>query len=172
MSRDWLLYLDDLIAAAEKIGRLVAKHDMDTWRADEAAFDAVLFNLQVVGEAIKQLPEAQRNRLPQRHRSGPARLRDLIAHHSSPSTPRSSGTQLCSMCRCCWPKRCGCARKPRAAADRADPFLPPGGSGRGAASLEPERLDQLTLAVVPPPFDVHAAAAVLARAGPNGVAAR
>lgn len=81
MSRDWLLYLDDLIAAAEKIGRLVARHDLDTWRADEAAFDAVLFNLQVVGEAIKQLPEAQRNRLPLRHRSGPARLRDLIAHH-------------------------------------------------------------------------------------------
>ena len=48
MSRDWLLYLDDLIASAEKIGRLVAGRDLPTLHADEAAYDAVLFNLQVI----------------------------------------------------------------------------------------------------------------------------
>lgn len=49
MSRSWLLYLDDLIASAEKIGRLVDGHTFETFTADEAAFDAVLFNLQVIG---------------------------------------------------------------------------------------------------------------------------
>lgn len=54
---------------------------MPAFAADEAVFDAVLFNLQVVGEAIKQLPEPLRLRLTPAHRSAPARLRDLIAHH-------------------------------------------------------------------------------------------
>ncbi|MFM2119908.1 MAG: hypothetical protein RL722_1376 [Pseudomonadota bacterium] len=81
MSRDWLLFLDDLVASAEKVGRLTAGHDLWSWSANEAAHDAVLFNLQVIGEAIKQFPAEQLQRLPERQRTGPARLRDLIAHH-------------------------------------------------------------------------------------------
>lgn len=45
MSRSWLLYLDDLIGAAEKIGRLTGGRTREQFVADEAAFDAVLFNL-------------------------------------------------------------------------------------------------------------------------------
>lgn len=57
MSRSWLLYLDDLIASAEKVGRLTQRwSNAAHWAADEAALDAVLFNLQVIGEAIKKLP--------------------------------------------------------------------------------------------------------------------
>lgn len=48
MSRDGLLYLDDLIASAEKIGRLTRELDATQLAQDEAAFDAVLFNLQVI----------------------------------------------------------------------------------------------------------------------------
>ena len=79
MSRSWLLYLDDLIGSAEKIGRLVARHGFDSFHADEAAFDAVLFNLQVIGEAVKRLPEDVRHAMPEAV-YGPARMRDLIAH--------------------------------------------------------------------------------------------
>lgn len=81
MSRDWLLYLDDLIASAQKIGRMTAGLTQTEFVHDEAAFDAVLFNLQVIGEAIKRLPDEFRNQLPEAHRSAPARMRDLIAHH-------------------------------------------------------------------------------------------
>ena len=80
MSRDGLLYLDDLIASAEKIGRLTRELDATQLAQDEAAFDAVLFNLQVIGEAIKSLPEELVAHLSPIHRSAPARLRDLIAH--------------------------------------------------------------------------------------------
>ena len=66
MSRDWRLYLDDLIASAEKIGRLTGPHDFAT------------FNLQVIGESAKRLPDDVRARLPSMQGSGPARLRDLI----------------------------------------------------------------------------------------------
>lgn len=80
MSRDSLLYLDDLIAACEKIVRLTAARDLAAWQADEAAVDAVMFNLLVVGEAIKRLPGNVLVMLSTEYRSGPARLRDLIAH--------------------------------------------------------------------------------------------
>jgi uncharacterized protein with HEPN domain len=81
VSRSWLLYLDDLIESAEKIGRLVSGRTFDSFTADEAVFDAVLFNLQVIGEAIKRLPPDARDSMPAACGSDPARLRDLIAHH-------------------------------------------------------------------------------------------
>ncbi len=81
MSRDWLLYVDDIIASAEKIKRLLQGRTFDEFIADEAVFDAVLFNLQVIGEAAKNLPEIARASLPEVDWSGPARLRDFIAHH-------------------------------------------------------------------------------------------
>lgn len=80
MSRCALLYLDDLIAGAQKIQRLTAGTTASSWAADEAKFDAVLFNLQVIGESIKRLPDGARSRLSEPHCSGPARLRDLIGH--------------------------------------------------------------------------------------------
>jgi uncharacterized protein with HEPN domain len=76
-----MLYLDDLIASAEKISRFVSGKTVESFSADEAVFDAVLFNLQIIGEAVKQLPEDVRESVPGIAGSGPARLRDLIAHH-------------------------------------------------------------------------------------------
>ena len=52
MSRSALLYLDDLIASAEKIGRLTSSCSPQAFVTNEAVFDAVLFNLQVIGEAV------------------------------------------------------------------------------------------------------------------------
>lgn len=57
VSRDWLLYLDDVIDSAEKIQRFVRTATLDKFLADELLFDAVLYNLQVIGEAVKKLPD-------------------------------------------------------------------------------------------------------------------
>ncbi len=81
MSRDWLLYLGDLIESGEKIERFVSGRTFETFLAEEAIFDAVLFNLQVIGEATKKMPVEARSTLSEAGGSAPARLRDLIAHH-------------------------------------------------------------------------------------------
>jgi uncharacterized protein with HEPN domain len=52
VSRDWLLYLDDLIEAGEKVGRSVQGRSFEQFAGDAVVFDAVLFNLQVIGEAV------------------------------------------------------------------------------------------------------------------------
>ena len=79
MSRDWLLYLDDLIDSAEKIGRHLAGKTLESFTSDQMVFDAVLFNLHVIGEAAKKLPADARSTIPEADITGPARLRDLIA---------------------------------------------------------------------------------------------
>jgi len=58
MSRDWRLYRDELVEAAEKTARFVKGHSAGSLAADEARYDAVLFNLQVIGEAAKRLAGA------------------------------------------------------------------------------------------------------------------
>ncbi len=81
MSRDWLLYLDDLIDSAEKIQRFLQDRSFETFSSDEMLFDAVLFNLEVIGEAVKKLPEEAKSSVPDANWTGPARMRDLIARH-------------------------------------------------------------------------------------------
>jgi hypothetical protein len=49
VSRDCLLYLDDVIDSAENIQRFVRTATLDKFLADEMLFDAVLYNLQVIG---------------------------------------------------------------------------------------------------------------------------
>jgi len=80
VSRDWLLYLDDLIEAGEKVGRSVQGRSFEQFAGDDVVFDAVLFNLQVIGEAVKHLPDTARAAMPEVDWASPARLRDLIAH--------------------------------------------------------------------------------------------
>lgn len=80
MSRDWLLFLDDLVESAVKIVRLTAKRDFDAFVQDEGIFDAVLMNLLVIGEATKNLPREARAKMPGVDWSAVAGLRDIIAH--------------------------------------------------------------------------------------------
>jgi uncharacterized protein with HEPN domain len=88
VSRDWLLYLDDLIESAEKIQRFLQGRAVETFGADEMLFDAVLFNLEVIGEAVKKIPEEAKASAPEGDWIGPARMRDLIAHHYFAVDPR------------------------------------------------------------------------------------
>ena len=81
MSRDWLLFLDDLIDSAEKIRRFLQGRSFESFGSDPMLFDAVLFNLEVIGEAVKKLPDEAKATAPEGDWIGPARMRDLIAHH-------------------------------------------------------------------------------------------
>ena len=45
MSRDWRLYLDDMIVCCEKVTRYVGSSGRDEFLANELVYDAVLRNL-------------------------------------------------------------------------------------------------------------------------------
>jgi uncharacterized protein with HEPN domain len=51
MSRDYRLYLDDIVTSVAAIQDYVADYDYDQFAGDKKTVDAVLHNLAVIGEA-------------------------------------------------------------------------------------------------------------------------
>jgi uncharacterized protein with HEPN domain len=56
MSRDPLLYVEDIRDACRKVRRFVHGLTKEQFVADEMRFDAVVRNLEVIGEASGRLP--------------------------------------------------------------------------------------------------------------------
>jgi len=80
MSRDPRLYLDDIREACEKILRYSQGLDLDQFVQDEKTFDAVVRNLEIIGEATKHIPPEMRARYPNVEWHKIAGLRDIVAH--------------------------------------------------------------------------------------------
>jgi uncharacterized protein with HEPN domain len=64
VSRSWELFLRDMLEAARKVIRFTADRQLESFVADEMAYDATLRNLEVLGEAAKCIPEEVRLRHP------------------------------------------------------------------------------------------------------------
>jgi uncharacterized protein with HEPN domain len=56
MPRDFRVYLEDILGAISKIRRYTNGLSTQALAADEKTLDAVVRNLEVIGEAVKQLP--------------------------------------------------------------------------------------------------------------------
>ena len=80
MSRSWTLFLRDMVECARKIERFTGQRTLDEFVADEMAYDAVLRNLEVLGEAAKSIPQEVRERFPDVDWKRVAGLRDVLAH--------------------------------------------------------------------------------------------
>ena len=80
VSRELRLYLEDMLAACEKVLRLTRGLDLETLRADERTFDAVCWNLLVLGEAAKAVPDQMRAAHPAVEWRKVAGMRDVLAH--------------------------------------------------------------------------------------------
>lgn len=80
MSRDFRLYLEDMLNATEKALRYGEELTSETLEDEVMRFDAILFNLQIIGEAAKQVPDTLRREYPEIEWRKIAGLRDIIAH--------------------------------------------------------------------------------------------
>lgn len=52
--RDWTLYLKDILTSSEKILAYTKNMGRDEFFADSKTYDAVLRNLEIIGEAAKK----------------------------------------------------------------------------------------------------------------------
>jgi hypothetical protein len=78
--RDDHILLADIMVAIEKIQRYIAGYDKDRFLADERTIDAVVRNLEIVGEAVRQISDAFKQdhvKIPWHQMAG---LRNRIVH--------------------------------------------------------------------------------------------
>jgi uncharacterized protein with HEPN domain len=80
MSRDPLLYTDDILSSIAKIQRYTAGIDKETFFKDEKTFEAAVFNLQIIGEAAGKIPEKYRQTYSQIEWKKVVGLRNIIVH--------------------------------------------------------------------------------------------
>ena len=80
MSRDYGLHLDDMLIALEKVLRFTQGVDLARFVDDERTFDAVVRNLEIIGEAAKRIPAEVQASYPDVEWRSIAGLRDIVAH--------------------------------------------------------------------------------------------
>jgi uncharacterized protein with HEPN domain len=78
--RNHRILVEDVLLAIEKIGRFTAGMDQQTFLSDEKTIDAVARNLEIIGEAVRQLPDDFKNANPDIPWSQIGGMRNRIVH--------------------------------------------------------------------------------------------
>jgi len=78
--RDPYLYIEDILTSIKKIKRYTAGMSFEDFIRDEKTIDAVIRNLEVVGEAAKNVPEEIRQKYPRIPWKEVAGMRDRLIH--------------------------------------------------------------------------------------------
>ncbi len=80
MSRNWRLYLDDIVEAADLVLQFTAGMTQARFLEDRRTYHAVLRNLEILGEAAKKVPAEIREHAPTVPWRQIAGFRDRLAH--------------------------------------------------------------------------------------------
>jgi uncharacterized protein with HEPN domain len=80
VSREWRLYLDDMVECCRKILTYTQGLAFQEFAARGMVHDAVVRNLEVLGEAAKNIPDAVREQYPDVAWRQVAALRNVLAH--------------------------------------------------------------------------------------------
>ena len=81
MPRKVLLFLKDMRVAAERVRLYTQNISFESYRQNQEKIDATLHNLEIIGEAAKNIPDEVRANYPTIPWRSMARFRDVIAHH-------------------------------------------------------------------------------------------
>lgn len=80
MQRDPLVYLDDIVVSCRRIDGYVAGLTLDEFMNNQMTVDAVIRNLEIIGEAVKNIPNDIRQRMPSLDWPRIAGTRDVLIH--------------------------------------------------------------------------------------------
>ena len=80
MSRDWTFFLEDIQESCSRVLRYTQGMTFEQFRADDKTYDAVVRNLEIIGEAAKSLPDDVRAMMPDIEWSKTTGLCNIVAH--------------------------------------------------------------------------------------------
>ncbi len=80
MKRDYSLYLKDILQAADDIESFIGDMTFDVFLSDKKTRGAVVREIEVIGEAAKNIPKAIRDKHKELPWQDMARMRDKISH--------------------------------------------------------------------------------------------
>lgn len=55
--RNWKFRLEDIVESLELIAEYTSEMSQDLWRKDRKTIDAVIRNIEIIGEAASRVPE-------------------------------------------------------------------------------------------------------------------
>lgn len=80
MRRDLRLYVDDILQSIDRIERYTKGMDHNEFASDEKTVDAVVRNLEVIGEAARNISDSARSNTPEIDWRKIVALRNILAH--------------------------------------------------------------------------------------------
>ena len=80
MKRDTCLFIDDILENIELIEKSVKKLSKEKFKLNRLIVDATIRRLEIIGEAVKNIPNALRVRYPEIPWKNIAGFRDVIIH--------------------------------------------------------------------------------------------
>ncbi|MCK4463355.1 MAG: DUF86 domain-containing protein [Candidatus Omnitrophica bacterium] len=78
--RDYNLYIEDILTATKSIEKYTKGLNFLDFKKNNLIIDAVVRNLEIIGEAAKNIPPNLRNKAPQIEWKKICGLRDILAH--------------------------------------------------------------------------------------------
>jgi len=78
--RDYRLFLEDILTSIQKIEKYTANLTFETFLKNDLVIDAVIRNLEIIGEAVKKLPGEIRERYSDVPWKEVAGFRDVLIH--------------------------------------------------------------------------------------------
>ncbi len=78
--KDWRVRIEDMIEAIERIRRYTEGMDETRFVADDRSVDAVVRNLEIIGEAAKRVPSPMTERHPEIPWSRMSEMRNILVH--------------------------------------------------------------------------------------------
>lgn len=80
MSREWRLRIEDILESIARIRQYTSQHSADSFSGDQLVVDAVVRNLEIIGEAASYVPTEVQQQHPEVPWIEMKGMRNLLAH--------------------------------------------------------------------------------------------